>query len=144
MELIGIIESHPLHSILAGLVTSGLGYILVISFGQRKSIKAARENIISALQPELDKLIQSNDDCRLVLDSNAFQKHEAAIRNNIHKLSFIQRSRLRRSWERFAYHKENKRIPFYEMYSDCGALDKRTKMKPLAISRIRQIRSIVR
>jgi len=144
MELIDFIKNSPLYSSLAALLVAGLVYLLNISFIQRKNIKAAGDNIITVFQGELDVLIQNSNDCRFVLNSHSFNRHETAIRNNISSLSFLQRIRLRRAWEILAYHKDDKKTPFYEMYADTGSLDKRSKLKPLAIVRIQKIISIVR
>ena len=143
METILLIKSHPLYGVLIVLLVAFLGYLLRVSLLQRQGIKTAGENIVDAFQEELDRLIQEGDDCRLILDSKAFKKHEAAIRNNIDNLSIFQRNRLRQAWDQLAYHKNNNQIPFYEMYADCGSLHKRAKTKPLAISRIQRIVSIV-
>jgi hypothetical protein len=144
MEFFDIVRSNPLYAILAILVAGLFSYILRVSFSQRQNIKDAGKMIIDTFQPELDLLIQTNDDCRHILNDAAFTRHEAAIRNNMDKFIFFQRFRLQKAWEQLAYHKDNKIIPFYAMYADYGALDKRAIVKPLAISRIQRIISIVR
>ena len=143
MELISTIKSYPLYSILATLFVAGFGYLLKISLLQRQSVKDAGKNIIAAFQEDLDKLIQTNGDCRLILNSEAFKKHESAIRNNINNPSFFKKFRLRHAWGRLAYYEGSKGIPFYEMYADYGSLDKRARMKTLAISRMQRIVAIV-
>jgi hypothetical protein len=144
MELIEYIKNNPLYSILAVFFSLGIGYLLKVSLSQRQNIKVAGRNIITAFQPELDLLIQRDDDCMNIMDDTAFRKHEAAIRNNINDLSIFQRKPLKKAWEELAYHNENKVIPFYAMYIDGGSLDKRRKLKSLAIRRIQRIISIVR
>ncbi|MGR8931616.1 MAG: hypothetical protein ACU836_13320 [Gammaproteobacteria bacterium] len=143
MDLIDIIKNNPLYAVLATILTFGFGYLLKVSFSQRKSIKTAGEKIITAFQPELDRIIQSSEDCGCILDDAAFRKHEAAVRNNINDLSIFQRGRLRKAWEKLAYHKENKQIPFYEMYYG-SSISEKNELRKKAISRIHKIIKIVK
>ena len=102
MEIIDLIKTHPLYASLSILLAYSLGYILKISYLQRQNISAAGKNIVIAFQKELDTLIQKDQDSRIILNSNSFTKHEAAIRNNIKSLSAIQRYRLNRAWYKFS------------------------------------------
>jgi hypothetical protein len=143
MDIFALISNHPLHSVLTVIMIGGFGYLLKVSIFQRQNINAAGKEIVSAFQPELNNLLQTGDDCRLILDSTAFKRHDDAIRNNIDRLSVFQRRRVRKAWYRLAYHEQNNKIPFYEQYADYGSLDRRNKMRPVAISRIQRIINLV-
>jgi hypothetical protein len=112
---------------------------------RRLRINAA-QSIISTFTPELDAIIQNNDDCRHVLTSQALNKHETAIRNALPYFSCISRWRLRNAWRVMAYISQDKKYmyPIYGQYIDGGSLDKRKVLRPLAISRIERIISIAR
>lgn len=100
--------------------------------------------VIDSFSQELDALIQTGDDARLILTTDAFRKHESAIRTFLPYLSWFSRFRMHIAWKRFAYHKDDKKaqMPFYEQYADRGSLDKRARMRPFAISRIQKIISL--
>jgi hypothetical protein len=94
----------------------------------------------------LDALIQTDQDCRLILTEQAYQKHGSAIRDFMFYLSWIDKFRLKRLWHRLAMIKASRKqhIPFYEQYADCGSLDKRRKVRPIVIKRIQDIISFAK
>lgn len=99
------------------------------------------QTIADAFKPELDALIQTDQDCRLILTEQAYQKHESAIRDFMLYLSWIDELRLKWLWYRLAMIKVGKKqhIPFYEQYADCGSLNKRREVRPTVIKRIQDI-----
>lgn len=140
------IESNPTQrNILGTLLLALLGVLVWINQSKRTESRQAGDRIIEAFQPELDALIQSSGDTGNILTDEILNKHDAAIRSNLPRLLWIQKFRLRRAWNEMAYCQvdEHHKILFYTMYSDCGSLDIRRKMRPLAIARIQKIISIV-
>jgi hypothetical protein len=110
----------------------------------RDKTKIRREEgkvLTKALQPELDALIQTSQDCRLILTDDAYRKHESAIRCFMIYLSWVDKLRLRRLWHRLAMIKiwKKQHIQFYEQYADCGSLYKRKTIRPVVIKRIQDI-----
>jgi hypothetical protein len=97
--------------------------------------------LITAFTPELDALIQTDQDCRFILTQIVYRKHESAIRDFMLYLSWIDKFRLQWQWHRLAMIKITKKqhIPFYEQYADCGSLNKRQKVRPIVIKRIQKI-----
>jgi hypothetical protein len=122
-----------------------MGIIVWVNQTKRNANKQAGMNIVAAFQPELDALLQTDVDSGVILSDNAYRKHESAINNNIRHLHWHQKIRLKKSWEALTCHKldNEKKMFSYLMYSDCGSLDKRRRMRPLAIERIKEIISIV-
>jgi len=130
---------------LAGIVTAII--IIYIQYKLSNSREKMRfrldrgQELIRAFRPELDALIQSDNDCRLILTEEAFKRHESAIRAFAPYLFWINRLRFRRAWYRLAMIKVSKKqhIPFYSQYADCGSLDKRRKVRPIVIKHIQDI-----
>jgi len=140
------LEAHTIQrNSLGALITALLAMLVWVNQGKRIARREAEERIIVGFQPELDAMIQTNEDARLILTDEAFNKHEAIIRNNKRSLTYLQQIRLNSAWDDLAYYqKGNKqKIPSYVMYADCGSLDKRREIRPLAIARIQNIISIV-
>ena len=140
------IESNPTQrNILGGLFAVLIGTIIWINQSKRTASRQAGDRIIEAFHSELDALIQTNEDAHLILTDEVLNKHDSAIRNNLPRLLWFQRFRLNRAWDEMAKYQidKNHKILFYTMYADCGSLDKRKVMRPLAIARIQKIISIV-
>ena len=136
--------------IIGQLSLAGLFFLLLAAYinhllaNTRDRVSRRRNQgqvVTSAFKPELDALIQTDQDCRLILTNQAYQKHESAIRDFMLYLSWINKFRLKWFWYRLAMIKVGKRkhIPFYEQYADCGSLDKRRKVRPIVIARIQDI-----
>ena len=145
MNIIEVVQSSPLVWVLSIIVIGGITYLFRLSSAQRRSFREAGNTIAVNFKLELDALIQTRKDARIILTNEAYLRHESAIRNNINLLPWLDQFRLRRAWNKLAYHPQDKKkqIPFYENYADCGSLNKRREMRPLAISRIQKIISIV-
>ncbi|WP_257291073.1 hypothetical protein [Endozoicomonas sp. ONNA1] len=144
MELFSLIESYPLETLLGVLSSLALGYLLRISFSQRQRLNSINQTIISAFTPELNRLTENQDKVIDVMDDTAYRKHEASIRDNLERLPFIQRYRLRKAWERLAYgeNKEQGKFLCYEQYADCYSISENKKLRNLAIHRINSILKI--
>jgi hypothetical protein len=135
------IGNLSLTGLLLALITVYLNHLLANS---REKIKRRRDQgqvLAIAFKPELDALIQTDQDCRLILNQQAYQKHERAIRDFMLYLSWIDKLKLQWRWARLAMLKIGKKqhIPFYEQYADCGSLDKRRMVRPVVIKRIQDI-----
>ena len=143
--IIKTFQASPLTWILSVIVIGGIGCLLRLSLAQRRGFHEVGNTIANTFRPELDALIQAGEDARIILTDEAFLRHDSVIRNNISLLPWLDQCRLRRAWKKLAYHPQDKKkqIPFYENYADYGSLDKRREMRPLAISRIQKIISIV-
>lgn len=122
-----------------------VGYRLTLGRDILAAQKAAGASIARAFHPELDALVQTDEDARLIMTDDTFKKHESTIRNNRRQLSWLRQLRLRHAWQAVAYHPQDNEqgVPFYAMYADCGSLNKRRQMRPVAIARIEKIISIV-
>jgi hypothetical protein len=135
---------------LAGLLLVLLTVWLNHLLANTRDAKNCRTNegtkIIDVFTPELNAIIHTGGDVGGILTTEAFKRHESAIRNFLPYLSWLDRFRLRRAWHALAYTQENKkhRVPAYVLYADCGSLTTRREMRPLAIKRIQKIISIVR
>lgn len=136
--------------ILGQLSLAGLFCLLLAAYvnhrlaNTRDKIKRRRDqgqSITTAFKTELDALIQTDEDCRLILIQAVYRKHESAIRDFMLYLSWIDKLRLQWRWTRLATIKIGKRkhIPFYEQYANCGSLNKRQKVRPIVIKHIQGI-----
>ncbi len=130
-----------LSALLFVLLTVYLNHLLANS---RDKLKIRREqgHILSmAFEPEIRALTHTDQDCRLIMNQDAYQKHEAAIRVFSRCLSWFDRFKLRKMWHHLAMVKTGRRtyLPFYEQYADFGSLDKRRKIRPLVTKRIQEI-----
>jgi len=145
VNIIEAIQSDPLVWVLSIITMGGIAYLFRLSLAQRRGFHEVGKTIANTFKPELDALIQTGDDARIILTDEAYLRHDSAIRNNINLLPWLDQLRLRRVWNKLAYHPQDKKkqIPFYENYADCGSLNKRREMRHLAISRIQKIISIV-
>lgn len=123
------------------LISVYLNHLLANS---RDKVRDRREQslvLIQAFESDLSALLQSNNDCRLILNEAAYHRHDAAVRIFSRHLSWFDKFRFNTIWHRLAMIRISKKhqIPFYTQYSDCGSLDKRAIMRPLAIKRIQDI-----
>jgi hypothetical protein len=130
-----------LSGILLALITVYVNHLFANSRDKIKQRRDQGQTISKAFDLELHSLIYTNEDCRLILTQEAYQRHEAAVRTFSRNLSWIDRLRLKLLWYRLAMIKIDKKhhMPFYEQYADCGALDKRRKVRPIVIKRIQDI-----
>jgi hypothetical protein len=140
-ENLVIIGQVSLFSVLLTLVTVYLNHLLA---NTREKVKLRRnhgQGLVTAFKPELDTIIQTDQDCRLILTEEAYRRHESAIRAFMPYLSWIERIRLKRAWTNFALIKMDKehQTPFYEQYVDFGSLTKRRRVRPIAIDGIQKI-----
>jgi hypothetical protein len=131
----------PLIGLLLVLITVYLNHVLA---NTRDKIKTRRKNakpLIVAFNPEMEALLETNEDCRLILTEEAYKRHKRAIHSFKFYLSWIDKLRLEWRWIRLAKIKIGKKqhIPFYEQYADCGSLDKRKAIRPIVIKRIQDI-----
>ncbi len=118
-------------------------YLNHILANTREKIKTRRENaksLIPSFNPELEALLETNEDCRLILTQEAYKRHSTAIHSFMFCLSWLDKLRLQWRWARLALIKTGKtKQPFYEQYADCGSLDKRKKVRPIVVKRIQGI-----
>jgi len=136
-----IIGQFSLAALLLALITVYLNHLFA---NTRDKVSRRRDRgkvLMAAFKSELDALIQTDEDCRLILTQQSYQKHESAIRDFMFYLSWIDKLRLKTLWYRLATIKvgKKKHIPFYEQYADCGSLDKRRKVRPIVVKRIQEI-----
>ena len=147
MEFFTLIENNLTFAAIGAIFVATLPFAFkngLIHYKERRQrIQTAGVSITAAFQPELTAISQGNNDCGNTLDTAAFLRHEAAIMAHSKNLGLIKRRRLHKAWKELAYHSEKKYIPFYDTYADCGSLDKRAELKPLAISRIQNLISSV-
>ena len=140
-EKLIIIGQFSLCAVLLALVTIWLNHLLA---NTRDKVKCRREKgaeLISAFRQELDALIQTDEDCRLILTDEAYRQHDSAVRAFMPYISWIDKYRMKQAWGDLALFRLNKKhaVNFYAQYADCGSLDKRKAMRPLAINRIQGI-----
>jgi hypothetical protein len=140
-----IIGQFSLAALLLVLITVYLEHLFANTRDKVSRRRNRGQVLIAAFKPEMDALIQTNQDCRLILTQQVYQKHESVIRDFVLYLSWIDKLRLKWLWYRLAMIKVGKKqhIPFYEQYADCGSLDKRQKVRPIVIKRIQDIISFV-
>ena len=136
-----IIGQISLAAILLILIPVYLNHLLANTRDKVIRRRNQGQVLMPAFKAELDDLIQTDKDCRLILTQTAYRKHESAVRDFKFHLSWIDKFRLNRLWYRLAMIKvgKKKHIPFYEQYADCGSLDKRRKVSPAVIKRIQDI-----
>ena len=124
-------------AIVAALISVLFGF----SIYRKNKNREYRRQLFEAVHPELNKLLQTNDDCGNILDDAAFTKHGIAVNNLLAHVGFIEKIRLKRKWQLLAMARidKNHYIPFYEQYADCGSFDRRQKIRPIVIKRIQDI-----
>jgi hypothetical protein len=135
-----------LAAILLALIGALVNHYLAIARDARNKRADQAGKVVAAFRPELEALVQTNNDARIILTPDAFSRHEAAISNFLPYLSYFSRFRMSRAWGKLVYYenKEKSKTPFYTQYADCGSLDKRNRVRPLAIERIQKIISLAR
>jgi hypothetical protein len=135
-----------LTAILLALIGAFVNHRLAIARDTRNKRSDQAEKTIAAFRPELEALINTNNDARIILTPDAFCRHEAAINDFLPYLSYFSRFKMSRAWGKLVYYenKEKSKTPFYAQYADCGSLNIRNKMRPLAIERIQRIISLCR
>jgi hypothetical protein len=140
-ETIITIGQLSLCGILVALLVLLLNHILANTRDKAKEKRQIGKKVISAFSKELDALYQTDDDCRLILTTEAYKRHESAIRSFLPYLSWIDRARLKRAWHSLVFHHKDKKgnLPFYEQYADCGSLSKRHAIRPEVIRKIDKI-----
>lgn len=140
---IAAIEIGPisLSVLLISLIVVWLNHILANTRDRAKERRSAGSVVVEAFRPELDALLQSNQDCGLILTDTAYLRHESAVRNLLPKLSWCNRIFLHCAWLKLAFHQQDQKgsIPFYEQYADYGSLTQRRHLRPIVIERISRI-----
>lgn len=136
-----VVGQLSLAALLLALFTVYLNHLFANTRDKTKARREQGKLLTKAFQPELDALIQTDQDCGLILTQEIYRKHESAIRDFMLCLSWVDKVRLQRRWTRLAMIKTGKKqhIPFYEQYADCGSLDKRRNVRPIVIKRIQDI-----
>lgn len=135
------IGTISLTALLIPLVVVWLNHILANTRDRTKERRSSGSVVVEAFRPELDALLQSNQDCGLILTDTAYRRHESAVRNLLPKLSWYNRIVLHCAWRKLAFHQQDQKgnIPFYEQYADCGSLTQRRHLRPIVIERISRI-----
>ena len=130
-----------LAAIFSGLLVLFLNHLLANTRDKSKLRRDQGLTLAEAFRPELDALVQTNDDARTILTPDAYKRHESALRHFMPYLSWCDRLRLRVAWARLVYHPKDKdkSVPFYEQYADCGSLTKRRAVRPKVIERINRL-----
>lgn len=143
-EPIVIIGQLSICVVLIGLVTVWLNHLLANTRDRQKTRRDAGKTVTDAFRPELDALIQTDEDVRLILTTDAYRRHESAVRNFMPFLSWIDRFMLREAWRALAHHPQDKkhRILFYGQWADCGSLTKRRAVRPVVVKRVQRIISL--
>lgn len=138
-------------NVVFGQLTVSAIFLVLISVFLNHRLANSREKIrdrfaqgielVTAFQPELDAILQTNDDCMIIMTDAAFEKHDSAVRMFVHHLSWVDKFRLKILWHRLAYVKIDKKhhLELYEQYADGGSLTERRKIRPLVIKRIQDI-----
>ena len=136
-----IIGKLSLCGLFIALLVLYLNHILSNTRDRAVERRQKGKDVISAFSRELDDLHQKNDDCRHILTTEAYRRHESAIRSFLPHLSWINRTRLKRAWYSLAFHHKDKKkkLPFYEKYADLGSLSKRRSVRPEVIRKIERI-----
>ncbi len=139
-DIINLIADNPksILVIIAALITGLFGLIMY----RKNRVRPYRKILFDAIQPELDKILHTDEDCRIILDDIAYSKHKTAINNLISQTDFIERIRLKRKWKILTTTKFNKKTihtTCYEQYADYGSLKKRREMRPIIIKRLQGI-----
>lgn len=116
------------------------GLFLYILYYKNRT-KEYRKELFEVLHPCLNRLLQTDDDCRLFLNDKDLKEHEIAVNNLMAHMDFIERTFLKRKWYILGMTQMDKNhyIPDYSQYADCGSLDKRRKARPTVIKRIQDI-----
>ena len=140
-EIINYIKDNP--SGFLAIVAALLAGLFGLNLYRKNKTRGYRQLLFEAFQPELNRLLQTNDDCMYILDYAAYIKHEIAINNLLAHIGFIEKFRLKRKWRCLATIGIDKKtyIPTYAytQYSDTGSSTVREKIRPIVIKRIQNI-----
>ncbi len=139
-DITNYISNNPngIFAIIAALIAGLFGLVLY----RKNRVRLYRQNLFNAIQPELDKILHTDEDCRIILDDTAYSKHKIAINNLISQTDFIERIRLKRKWKVLTTTKFNKKTihtTCYEQYADYGSLEKRREIRPIIIKHLQDI-----
>ena len=133
-------ELITLPGLLLFFIGIGLNHVLANTREKTKTRRTNAKTLISAFNPELEALLETNKDCLLILTQEAYKRHSMAIHSFLPNLSWLDKLRLQWRWTRLALIKIGKiKHPYYEQYADCGSLDKRQKIRPVVTKRIQDI-----
>lgn len=126
---------------LLAIVGALLTGLFLLTLYRKNKTREYRRQLFEAIHPELNRLLQTDDDCRHFLNDDTLKKHEIAINNLMAHVGFIEKIKLKRKWYSLAMVKVDKKhyIPDYSQYADCGSLDKRKAIRPIIIKRIQDI-----
>lgn len=126
---------------LLGIVGALLTGLFLLTLYRKNKTREYRKQLFDMLHPCLNRLMQTNDDCRHFLNDDALTKHEIAVNNLMAHMDFIERICLKRKWYRLGMVQMDKNhyMPDYSQYADCGSLDKRRKIRPIVIKRIQDV-----
>jgi hypothetical protein len=126
---------------LLAIVGSLLTGLFLLTLYYKNKTREYRKQLFEVFHPALNRLLQTEDDCRLFLNSEALEKHEIAVNNLMAHMDFIERFYLKRKWYHLSMIQMDKNhyMPDYSQYADCGSLDKRRKIRPLVIKRIQDV-----
>lgn len=138
-----IIGQISLASIFVALLVLLLNHHLANTRDKAKDRRKIGQKVADAFSKELDALLQTNNDCRLILTAETYRQHDSAIRSFMPYLSWIDRIRLKRAWHLLVFHPKDKKrqLPFYEQYADFGSLSKRRSIRPEVIKKLNKILS---
>lgn len=126
--------------VIIGSLLTGLFFLILY---RKNKTREYRKQLFDAFSPELNRLLQTNDDCMRILDYVVYIKHETAINNLMAHIGFIEKFRLKRKWQCLAMRGIDKKtyIPTYAytQYSDTGSSTVRKKVRPIVVKRIQDI-----
>jgi len=139
------IGQFSLAAILVALIGIWINHRVAIARDTRYKTADQVRKLITTFRPELEALIKTHDDPRIILTHDAFIRHEAAIRDFLPYLSFVSRSSMNKAWRKLAYYENDKKYetPAYIQYASGGDLERRERMRKLAIERIQNVISLV-
>jgi hypothetical protein len=128
---------------LLGIVGALLTGLFLLILYRKNKTREYRKQLFDAISPELNRILQTNDDCGIILTDTAYSKHETAVNNLMAHLDFFERFCLTRRWTRLAMMKIDKDtyIPAYSQYSDSGSSIVRDQVRPLVIKRLHAVLS---
>ena len=131
--------------IIVGSLLTGL---FLLTLYRKNRTREYRKQLFNAFSPELNRILQTNDDCMHILDSVAYTKHETAVNNLMAHVGFIEKFRLKRKWRCLAMMGIDKKTYApaytYTQYSDTGSSSVREKVRPVVIKRIQDIISFAK
>ena len=138
-EIINYIKDNP--SGFLAIVAALIGGLFGLSIYRRNKARDYRKKLFDAFSPSLNRILQTDEDCRVILTNDAYFRHKIAVNNLMPHLGFLERIRFKRKWSSLTKLKvaKNNYAEGYTQYSDCGALNKRRKIRPIVIKRIQDV-----